>query len=100
MMAWLQATFASTSLQIVSRRGTSPLPFFVRGTAFDLWALTVCSDCFSLFPAAQIQAGTLVARSTSLRQTNSTSVAHRIVELASRSYVTTYDTFGQAVGRL
>ena len=46
-------------------------------SAIDLCVHAVCSDCFPLFPAAQIRAGTLVARSTSLRQTSSTAVSHQ-----------------------
>ena len=40
-------------------------------------SVAVCSDCFPLLPAAQIRAGTRIARSTSLRQTNSTAVSHQ-----------------------
>ena len=43
-----------------------------RASAADLWLHDVCSDCFSLLPAAQVRAGTLVARCTGLRQTSST----------------------------
>ena len=45
--------------------------------AVILWVSAVYSDCFLLLPAAQIRAGTLVARSTSLRQTSSTTVSHQ-----------------------
>ena len=40
--------------------------------AVVLWVRAVYSDCLLLLPAAQIRAGTLVARSTGLRQTSST----------------------------
>ena len=57
------------------------------GSAIDLWVHIVYSDCFPLLPAAQIRAGTLVARPTSLRQTSSTVVSHQTA--ASRSSITT-----------
>ena len=85
---------------IEPRLGNSPLPVFFRSIAFDPRAHTVCSDCCLLFTAAQSLAGTLVARSTSLCQSNPTGVVHRIVELTSRSCVTMYATSSHAVGRL
>ena len=49
-----------------------------RASVVDLWTRDVCSDCVSPFPAAQVWAGTLVARSTSLRQTSSTVMLHQV----------------------
>ena len=45
--------------------------------AVVLWVRAAYSDCLSIFPAAQIWAGTLVARSTGLRQTSSTATSHQ-----------------------
>ena len=41
----------------------------------------ICSDCLPLLHAAQIRAGTLVARSTSLRQTSSTGMLPQVAGL-------------------
>ena len=51
-----------------------------RASVVDLWTHDVCSDCVSLFPAAQVEAGTLVARSTGLRQTSSTIMLHQVAD--------------------
>ena len=56
MMTWHCCSVHAT-LDIFLRLGTSRLPFFLRGLAFDPGAHTVCSDCFSVSPAAQFQAG-------------------------------------------
>ena len=45
----------------------------------------ICSDCFHLLHAAQIRAGTLVARSTGLRQTSSTVMLPQVAGLLVRS---------------
>ena len=45
--------------------------------AVVLWVRAVYSDCLPLLPTAQIRAGTLVARSTGLRQTSSTATPHQ-----------------------
>ena len=48
--------------------GTTNPCFTTRLTQSDC-SMFVCSDCLPLLPAAQIRVGTLVARSTGLRQT-------------------------------
>ena len=45
------------------------------------WLRDLCSDCFSLLHAAQVRAGTLVARSASLRPTSSTVMLHQVAGL-------------------
>ena len=61
-------TFASRGRQAVH----SPVDFRI---------LDICSDCFALLHAAQIRAGTLVARFTSLRQTSSTVMLPQVAGL-------------------
>ena len=51
----------------------------------------ICSDCFPLLHAAQIRAGTLVARSTSLRQTSSTVMLPQVAGLFVNA-ITMYST--------
>ena len=52
--------------------GQSPVDFRIHD---------ICSDCFSLLHEAQIRAGTLVGRSTSLRQTSSTVMLPQVAGL-------------------
>ena len=64
---------------------THALPFYVTCVLTPspscavvvLWVREVHSGCLLLLPAAQIRAGTLVARSTGLRQTSSTATHHQ-----------------------
>ena len=53
----------------------------VKPSPADSWPHDICSDCFSLLHAAQIGAGTLVARTTNLRQTSSTVMLPQIADL-------------------
>ena len=47
----------------------------------DFWLRDMCSDCLPLLHAAQVRAGTLVARSAGLRTASSTVMLHQVARL-------------------